>query len=269
MRPCFAAYRCRPPRLLASSVPIFRRACWAGVAESLPMPGYQVKYQQVAVAGAADLEIRSLLDHDQFADPLGEAAAAGISPATWPLFGQMWPSAQKLADLMQTWEIAGKRVLEIGCGLALASLVIQRRQGDVTASDCHPLAEAFLATNASLNGLPAVKYGTGNWGRDNPQLSTYDLIIGSDVLYERSHPEQLCGFIALHAAPQCEVLIIDPNRGNRSAFHQAMAVLGYSLQELMIEAPLHDGSPYRGRLLRYRRAGGGLMAGAGARQRRS
>ncbi|MBL8396757.1 MAG: methyltransferase domain-containing protein [Candidatus Accumulibacter sp.] len=217
------------------------------------MPGYQVKDQQVAVAGAAALEIRSLLDREQFADPLGEAEAAGISSATWPLFGQVWPSAQKLADLMQTWEIAGKRVLEIGCGLALASLVIQRRQGDVTASDCHPLVEAFLATNANLNGLPTLKYGTGNWGRENPQLSTYDLIIGSDVLYERSHPAQLCGFIALHIAPHGEVLIIDPNRSNRSAFHRAMALLGFSLQESMIEAPLHDGSAYRGRLLHYRR----------------
>lgn len=217
------------------------------------MPGYQVKDQQVAVAGAAALEIRSLLDREQFADPLGEAEAAGISSATWPLFGQVWPSAQKLADLMQTWEIAGKRVLEIGCGLALASLVIQRRQGDVTASDCHPLVEAFLATNANLNGLPTLKYGTGNWGRENPQLSIYDLIIGSDVLYERSHPAQLCGFIALHIAPHGEVLIIDPNRSNRSAFHRAMALLGFSLQESMIEAPLHDGSAYRGRLLHYRR----------------
>jgi hypothetical protein len=48
------------------------------------MPGYEVKFQQVGVAGGADLEIRSLLDGQQYSDPLGEAEAAGISPATWP-----------------------------------------------------------------------------------------------------------------------------------------------------------------------------------------
>lgn len=217
------------------------------------MPGYQVRLDQVTVAGGADLNIRSLLDRQQYADPLGEAEAAGISPACWPLFGQIWPSAQKLADLMQTWEIGNSRVLEIGCGLALASMVLHRRQGDVTASDCHPLTETFLQANLLLNHLPTLRYRTGNWGRANPMLGVFDLIIGSDILYERSHPEQLAAFLQLHAAPCAEVLIIDPNRSNRSAFNRCMALLGFALTETAIEAPLHDGSPYRGRLLHYRR----------------
>ncbi len=217
------------------------------------MPGYAVKFQQVAVVNGAALEIRSLLDRQQFADPLGEAAAAGISPACWPLFGQIWPSAQKLADLMQVWELGARRVLEIGCGLGLASLVVHRRLGDITASDCHPLSEVFLRANLQLNQLPALKYCTGNWGRPNPELGNFDLIIGSDVLYERSHPEQLAAFIQMHAATQCEVLIIDPNRGNRSSFNRRMALLGFDLSETRIDAPLADGARYRGSLLHYRR----------------
>ncbi|WP_028455673.1 class I SAM-dependent methyltransferase [Chitinilyticum litopenaei] len=216
-------------------------------------PGYQTRNQQVHVHSAAPLAIRSLLDKQQFHDPDGSAAAAGITAATWPLFGQVWPSAQKLADLMQTWHIDGRRVLEIGCGLALASLVIQRREGNITASDCHPLTESFLRANLLLNDLPPLPYHTGNWGRDNPGLGEFDLIIGSDVLYERSHPEQLAGFIALHAAPACEVLIVDPNRSNRNAFHRVMAGLGFAHTETAIVAPLHDGSPYKGRLLSYLR----------------
>jgi 2-polyprenyl-3-methyl-5-hydroxy-6-metoxy-1,4-benzoquinol methylase len=210
-------------------------------------------FQQVAVAGAADLEIRSLLDRLQYADPLGEAEAAGISPACWPLFGQIWPSAQKLADLMQVWEVGARRVLEIGCGLALASMVLHRRLSDITASDCHPLTETFLRANLLLNQLPNLKYRTGNWGRENPLLGQFDLIIGSDILYERSQPEQLAAFLQLHAAPCAEVLIVDPNRGNRGAFNRCMALMGFQLSETAIEAPLNDGSPYRGRLLHYRR----------------
>lgn len=217
------------------------------------MPGYEVRFQRVAVAGGADLEIRSLLDRQQYADPLGEAAAAGISPACWPLFGQVWPSAQKLADLMQVWEFGGARILEIGCGLALASLVVHRRLGDITASDCHPLAQAFMNANLELNALPAMKYGTGNWARANPALGEFDLIIGSDVLYERSQPEQLAAFIQLHAAAQAEVLIVDPNRGNRAAFNRCMATLGFVLTETRIDTALDDSTPYRGRLLHYRR----------------
>lgn len=215
------------------------------------MPGYEVKFQQVGVLGGDDLEIRSLLDCQQYFDPLGEAEAAGISPATWPLFGQVWPSARKLADLMQVHELGGRRILEIGCGLALASLVVHRRLGNVTATDCHPLASGFLSANLALNHLPELKYETGNWARSNPLLGEFDLIIGSDVLYERNHPEQLAAFIQLHAAPMAEVLIVDPNRGNRSAFNKAMALAGFVLIETPIDAPLDDGSPYRGRLLQY------------------
>jgi predicted nicotinamide N-methyase len=217
------------------------------------MPGYNVKVQHVAVAGGADLEIRSLLDRMQYADPDGAAALAGISPACWPLFGQVWPSAQKLADLMQGWKLGAHRILEIGCGLALASLVIHRRGGDVTASDCHPLTEAFLQNNLQRNKLPAMKYSTGNWIRANPQLGRFDLIIGSDVLYERNHPAQLAAFIDRHAAPSAEVLVVDPNRGNRRAFTVCLEKLGFAMTETNLHSPLEDGAAYRGRLLRYRR----------------
>lgn len=217
------------------------------------MPGYEVKFERVAVAGGVDLEIRSLLDKQQYCDPLGEAEAAGISSACWPLFGLVWPSAQKLADLMQTWEVGTRRVLEVGCGLGLASLVVHRRLGDITASDCHPLTEGFLNANVLLNHMPHIKYVTGNWGRANPALGRFDLIIGSDILYERSHPDQLAAFIERHAAPQAEVLIIDPDRSNRSAFTRCMAQSDFALTETAIVTPLSDGTPYRGRLLRYRR----------------
>ncbi len=202
------------------------------------------------------MQIRSLLDKQQFSDPFGLALAAGISSATWPLFGLVWPSAQKLADLMQTWELKGKRVLELGCGLALASLVVHRREGNVTASDCHPLTELFLKANLRLNALPPLPYETGNWGRINLGLGQFDLLIASDVLYERNHPAQLSGFIQEHAADGAEVLIVDPNRGNRSAFHRDMARMGFSVTELLMIEPLQDLSRYRGRLLHYKRDAG-------------
>jgi len=223
------------------------------MSNATPLIGYEVKFQRVGVVGGADLQIRSLLDKQQFYDPLGLALDAGISSATWPLFGLLWPSAQKLADLMQTWELKGKRVLEVGCGLGLASLVVHRREGNITASDCHPLTEIFLKANLLLNDLPPLHYETGIWGRVNQGLGAFDLLIASDVLYERSHPAQLSSFIQAHAAEGAEVLIVDPNRGNRSAFHKDMAHMGFGVTEIIINQPLHDRSAYRGRLLHYTR----------------
>jgi hypothetical protein len=107
------------------------------------MPGYLTKQQTVSVGGT-DYHIRSLLDSQQYADPLGEAEQRGISPASWSLFGLLWPSARVLALLMSREPLAGLRVLEIGAGLALASLVVHRRDGDVTVTDWHPRSPDFL-----------------------------------------------------------------------------------------------------------------------------
>jgi len=133
------------------------------------MPGYAVKHQQIRVQGAADLQIRSLLDRQQFADADGAAQALGISSAQWPLFGLLWPSGEQLARHMALRALVpGERVLEIGCGLALASLVCHRRGVDVTASDCHPLTPGFLRENLRLNGLPPLPWPVGRTHAGGP-----------------------------------------------------------------------------------------------------
>ena len=216
------------------------------------MPGYLVKIETLAVGGL-DMQIRSLLDRRQFSDPLGDAARAGISSAAWPLFGMVWPSAQVLADAMLRFELGAKRVLEVGCGLALASLVVQRRRGDITASDRHPLTEAFLLDNLRRNGLAPLRYATGDWADAGAALGRFDLIIGSDVLYERGQPEALSRFIEQHSNPAMEVLIADPDRGNRGAFNRRMDSLGFDRTELKVRELPGGGGAYKGRLLSYRR----------------
>ncbi|RYX95830.1 MAG: methyltransferase domain-containing protein [Comamonadaceae bacterium] len=221
----------------------------ASVAVPIAAP-YLLKFETIRGSGD-DLQLRSLLDRQQFHDPLGEAEREGISSSAWPLFGLLWPSGRVLAHAMLTYELKGKRILELGCGLALASLVVHRRGGDITASDCHPLAGPFLLENLKLNHLPAMKYQSGNWSHANPLLARFDLIIGSDVLYDRDQPEALSRFIGLHAMPGAEVLIVDPDRGNRSGFNRRMDAMGYSRVETRVTALPGSADKYKGRLLQY------------------
>jgi predicted nicotinamide N-methyase len=232
------------------------------------MPGYQTKQELISVDGVADLRVRSLLDRQQYADPLGDADRLGISSAAWPLFGLVWPSGRQLARHLAARPVdAAERVLEVGCGLALASLVGHRRGADVTASDCHPLAGAFLAENVRLNGLAPLKYRHGHWSRPEaahaqeahgaqPQVrGRFELIIGSDLLYERDDGGALASFIGRHACAAAEVWIVDPDRGNRAAFKRRMADLGFRLDEARLEhAATPDAPAYKGRLLTFRRA---------------
>lgn len=64
----------------------------------------------------------------------------------------------------------------------------------------------------------------------------------------------LAGFIERRAKPCAEVLIIDPDRGNRPPFVRRMAAMGFALTESRLSTPEDDGLPYKGRLLRFLRA---------------
>jgi predicted nicotinamide N-methyase len=230
------------------------------------MPGYLTTQCGVAIAGCPDLLIRSLLDRQQYADPSGEAAALGISSADWPLFGMLWPSgAQLAAHMVARPPASGLTVLEIGCGLALASLACHRLGIDITASDRHPLAEAFLRANLALNGLGPLRYRHGDWAVASPTAAStavprcrvaghYDLIIGSDLLYERDAGATLAAFIGLHSGPAGEVRIVDPDRGNRPAFNRQMSKQGFALSEQRLDRVATGvTAAYKGRLLTYRR----------------
>lgn len=225
------------------------------------MPGYLLKHESIAIEGVHHLNIRSLLDRQQFSDPLGEAERLGISSASWPLFGLLWPSAAHMAGRMALHPVTpGERILEIGCGLALAALVGHRRGADVTASDCHPLTDAFLHENLRLNDLPPMKYRQGQWGVPHDPSAPgqvqgrFDLVMGSDLLYERDETGALARFIALHSSASGQVWIIDPDRGNRPAFTRHMASHGFGVREERLHsAATSTAAAYKGRLLVYAR----------------
>lgn len=216
------------------------------------MPGYTTRQLDVRLGGH-DYRVRALSDRQQFADPDHAAARIGISSAQWCLFGQVWPSGRLLAEAMCTFDIRGKRILEIGCGLGLSSLVLQRRCADVTASDHHPLAQSFLEYNATQNQLPHIDYRDLPWEIPDDTLGRFDLIIGSDILYERGHAGLIADLLRRHAQPDVEVLITDPGRGNSSSFTRALAGEGYSVHEQRSRLDEADLPPFRGRLLSYRR----------------
>jgi predicted nicotinamide N-methyase len=216
------------------------------------MSAYLTRLLDIRIGGH-DFQVRALQDLQQFSDPDGTADQAGISSALWPLFGQAWPAGRVLADEMSHHDVAGKRVLEVGCGLALASLILQQRGADITASDHHPLAGPFLTGNAELNGLPEIPYRDLRWERPDEALGLFDLIIGSDVLYERGHAHLLAALVQRHGQPKMEVLIADPGRGNSGAFSRSMSALGFVSTEQRLRFKDEDTPPFRGRLLKYLR----------------
>lgn len=209
---------------------------------------YQVKYESIHI-GDFDYRIRSLKNRQQYYDPQGLAAQAGISSAAWPIFGLLWPSALILADIINEYTLQGLKILEVGCGLALASLVAHHRGAEITASDYHPMVPIFLKENILLNKFPPLDFKLADWGRPDLVLDKFDLIIGSDLLYEADHPAMLSAFIARNANRRSTVLIIDPGRKLQGKFTKRMTALGYSCSSETVESKLTNGDFYKGRII--------------------
>src|SRR5689334_11003688 len=77
----------------------------------------------------------------------------GADGRTAPYWAILWPSAVQLATRLAAMDLAGKRVLELGCGLAIPSIVAARRGAAVTATDGVPDAVVFAAHNLALNDV--------------------------------------------------------------------------------------------------------------------
>ncbi len=190
------------------------------------MTPIRVRYQTVEF-GKIDIHVCTLRDKQQFDDPQEIAKNLGISSATWPIFGVIWPSSLVLAHLICNYDIGNKRVLEVGCGMALSSLLLNKLNFDITATDHHPSAEQFLLRNTKLNNDKTITFERVDWADKHDLLGLFDLIIGSDLLYEDQHIELLANFINAHAKPTCEVIIVDPARGRKNKLSLRMAEYGY------------------------------------------
>lgn len=154
---------------------------------------------------------------------------------------------------MVDFDIEGKRILELGCGMALSSLLLNRRGGDITATDYHPEAGYFLQKNTRLNEDDDIPYFRADWDETRFDHGLFDLIIGSDVLYDRSKLPALARFIENHALSRCEVVVVDPGRKQQGRFNQQMSNYGFSQQQEKPQDSSYLAKPFTGSILKYRR----------------
>jgi predicted nicotinamide N-methyase len=197
------------------------------------MPGYEVETHTHHIGGL-DYKVRGLADRMQHHDPHGRAETAGVPPSSWSHFGVLWPAGLALAQAMSVLPVAGLRILEMGCGLGLASLVLKRRGADITASDHHPLAEQFLRQNESLNRIAPISFHCAPWRTEHAALGRFDLLIGADLLYERGQGPALGAFVGRHSRPAARVVLADAGRGYSAPFTEVLRRLGFAPRELRV-----------------------------------
>jgi predicted nicotinamide N-methyase len=219
------------------------------------MTKLRLSYQTIEF-GKTDIHLCTLRDRQEFSDPDGVAEDLGINSAVWPLFGVVWPSSLVLAHFINDFDTDSKRILEVGCGMALSSLLLKKQSADITATDYHPEVEAFLERNALLNEGEVIDFERVDWAAKEDELGLFDLIIGSDLLYEDIHIELLSRFLENHAKPACEVIIVDPGRGRKNKLAGCMEAFGFmASQQKPVDTDAYLEADFKGFILRYVRVG--------------
>ncbi|MGI1677602.1 MAG: histidine kinase [Cellvibrionaceae bacterium] len=212
----------------------------------------RLSYQTVEF-GDIDIHLCTLRNKQQFHDPDDIAKKLGICSASWPMFGVIWPSSLVLANFIFGYKVGSKRILEIGCGMALTSLLLNKQHADITATDYHPEVGSFLLRNTKLNEDNPIDFQQVDWGGSQDTLGLFDLIIGSDLLYEDGHIDLLSKFIEAHAKPECEVIIVDPGRGRKNKLSARMIEFGYSSDHIKPDHTDYLEKDFKGYILKFKR----------------
>jgi predicted nicotinamide N-methyase len=138
-----------------------------------------------------------------------------------PYWAELWPSAVVLAGEVARLDLDGLRVLELGCGLGLPSIVAALGGADVLATDWSPDAVEITARNAERNDAP-LETTLAAWGRASALVddAPWDLVLGADLLYERRNVDQLVELLPCLAR---DVLLAEPGRPFESTFLERVA----------------------------------------------
>jgi len=216
------------------------------------MTDLRLSYQTIEF-GKTDIHLCTLRNKQEFHDPQGIAEQLGISSATWPIFGLVWASGLVLAHHVSDYDIGSRRVLEIGCGTAISSLLLNKRHINITATDYHPNVEQFLNRNTALNGDSNIPFERTGWADNDDTLGLFDLIIGSDLLYEDEHIELLADFINNHANTKCEIIIVDPGRGRKNKLAKRLLEFGFSSTFTKPENTDYLSKVFKGHILTFLR----------------
>jgi predicted nicotinamide N-methyase len=133
-----------------------------------------------------------------------------------PYWSVLWRSGMALGREVAGSQLAGMRVVELGCGLAVPSLAAARAGAEVLATDGCPEALALVERNAAENGL-GVATARVDWEDPDDLVARgpFDLILAADVLYERSSVGLLLSLLPRLGR---EVWLADPGRPVAAAF---------------------------------------------------
>ena len=145
-----------------------------------------------------------------------------------PYWAELWPSAIALARHLGRENLAGKRAIELGCGVGLPTVVALASGAEVLATDHYEAALDFTVHNAWANLDLMPRTVLLDWhAPEAERLGTFDLVLAADVLYERRSAPSLAGLVPKLLAPGGKAVFADPRREDATLFLELMGERGF------------------------------------------
>lgn len=171
-----------------------------------------------------------------------------------PYWADLWPSSIGLARLILDSlppPQPGQQALELGCGMALASLAAGKKGWQPLMSDYLPTALLLAELHWRMNIASAPRTCLLDWRAPDPALAA-DLILASDVLYEQRNVQPLLRAFETLLRPGGLILLADPGRKACGEFLSTLQELDYQIESTQEEVRYLE-TNYRIGLYRIRR----------------
>ena len=186
--------------------------------------------------GPMRFELIRVKDPDVVLDQVADAGGTAM-----PYWAELWESAIGLSRyLIENYTgrsaeiLEGKRVLDLGCGIGLQGSVAARLGAEVLLADIDRDALLFARINTLFAGSRA-RVRRVDWQCDDLG-EKFDLILGADIVYERSQWEPLEKFWRGHLQTGGAVLLGEPGRQTGEEFVEWICARGWKVAKSEIDA---------------------------------
>ena len=154
-----------------------------------------------------------------------------------PYWAEIWPASLLLSAwlLTRSERVAGRRCLELGCGMGLSAMAGAAAGARVTAVDYEWRALAHAAVNAAQNATP-LDLAVMDWRRPCLRPGSFEIIWGSDILYEARFYEPLVAVFDALLVPGGVVWLSEPWREISRPVWERLAADGFRVTRLHEES---------------------------------
>lgn len=150
--------------------------------------------------GNKTLTILQIKNYEEYVVELIEEKGSDIKDL--PFWAKVWDSSFLLAYFLGKQPVVfGQRMLEIGAGMGIVGIYAALCGHRVTLTDINEDALLFARANALLNGVPQGQVRMLDWNAPD-STETYDVILGSEVVYDRPSYPALVQFLQKTLEPK-------------------------------------------------------------------